>query len=91
MMNQETLTETSAFKNRTRMQWDDAAAGWNRHGPKLRNWLGGPTDAMLMMAGISVGHTVLDVAAGAGDQTLDIADRVAAEVQWLRPTYPKAS
>lgn len=76
MMNQATMTETSAFKNRTRVQWDEAAAGWDRHGPKIRNWLGGPTDAMLKMAGIRAGQTVLDVAAGAGDQTLDIADWV---------------
>lgn len=76
MMNQDTMTETSAFKNRTRVQWDEAAAGWDRHGPKIRDWLRGPTDAMLNMAGISAGQTVLDVAAGAGDQTLDIADRV---------------
>ena len=79
MMNQETMTETSAVKNRTRLQWDEAAAGWNRHGPKIRDWLGVPTDAMLKMAGIRLGQTVLDVAAGAGDQTLDIADRVGAD------------
>lgn len=76
MMNHETMTDSSAFKNRTRAQWDEAAAGWDRHGPKIRDWLGVPTDAMLNMAGISVGQTVLDVAAGAGDQTLNIADRV---------------
>lgn len=79
MMNLETMTETSAFKHRTRVQWDEAAEGWDRHGPKIREWLCGPTDAMLKMAGISVGQTVLDVAAGAGDQTLDIADRVGAD------------
>jgi len=79
MMNLETMTETSAFKHRTRVQWDEAAEGWDRHGPKIREWLCGPTDAMLKMAGISVGQTVLDVAAGAGDHTLDIADRVGAD------------
>jgi len=60
------------------MQWDAAAAGWNAHGPKIRDWLRAPTDAMLAMAGIADGQTVLDVAAGAGDQTLDIAARVGA-------------
>lgn len=79
MMHQETMTETAAFKHRTQVHWDEAAAGWDRHGPKIRGWLRGPTDAMLKMAGIGLGQTVLDVAAGAGDQTLDIADRVGAE------------
>ncbi|MDP2062951.1 MAG: class I SAM-dependent methyltransferase [Phaeovulum sp.] len=71
--------DTAAFKQATRVQWDSAAAGWDRHGPEIRAWLRVPTDAMLKMAGISAGQTVLDVAAGAGDQTLDIAERVGAE------------
>lgn len=78
-MTHKTMSETSEFKDRTRVQWDEAAAGWDRHGLKIREWLHGPTDAMLKMAGISAGQTVLDVAAGAGDQTLDIADRVGVE------------
>lgn len=68
-----------AFKEATRVQWNEAAAGWDRHAPKIRDWLRVPTDAMLEMAGISLGQTVLDVAAGAGDQTLDIAVRVGAD------------
>ena len=77
-MNQ-TLTEAAQFKDRTRVQWNEAAAGWDRHGPQIRAWLRGPTDAMLAMAGVGPGQTVLDVAAGAGDQTLDIAARVGPE------------
>jgi SAM-dependent methyltransferase len=68
--------EARMFKDRVRDQWDAAADGWNRHGPQIRDWLRLPTDAMIEMAGIRPGHHVLDVAAGAGDQTLDIADRV---------------
>ena len=74
-----TMTEAAQFKDRTRVQWNEAAAGWDRHGPQIRAWLRGPTDAMLAMAGVGPGQTVLDVAAGAGDQTLDIAARVGAE------------
>ncbi len=74
-----TMTEAAQFKDRTRVQWDEAAAGWDRHGPQIRAWLRGPTDAMLAMAGVGPGQNVLDVAAGAGDQTLDIAARVGAE------------
>jgi SAM-dependent methyltransferase len=77
-MTPDTRTGAAAFKQETRAQWDDAAAGWDKHGPEIRNWLRIPTDAMLEMAGIGPGQSVLDVAAGAGDQTLDIAERVGA-------------
>ncbi len=55
--------------------WDAAAAGWDRHGPLVRAWLRDATDAMLDAAGVRSGVRVLDIAAGAGDQTLDIARR----------------
>lgn len=63
-------------KSAMRMQWDAAAAGWNDHTPKIRAWLGSATDAMLGMADVAAGSRVLDVAAGTGDQTLAIAERV---------------
>ncbi|HEY8566097.1 MAG TPA: class I SAM-dependent methyltransferase [Beijerinckiaceae bacterium] len=66
----------TAVKNATRDQWDRSAPGWNSHGPQIRAWLAQATAAMIDMAGIRPGHRVLDVAAGAGDQTLDIAARV---------------
>lgn len=59
-----------------RAQWDQAAAGWNAHGPQIRAWLARATEGMLGMAGVGPGSRVLDVAAGAGDQTLAIAERV---------------
>jgi SAM-dependent methyltransferase len=65
-----------AFKRATREQWDKAAAGWNENGGRMRSWLREATDAMLDMAAVRPGSYVLDVAAGAGDQTLDIAARV---------------
>jgi ubiquinone/menaquinone biosynthesis C-methylase UbiE len=59
-----------------RAQWDQMAHGWSDSGAIIRPWLHKATQAMLGMAGIKSGSHVLDVAAGAGDQTLDIADRV---------------
>ena len=56
-----------------------SARGWNDHSSQIRAWLRTATDAMLDMAGIGPGARVLDVAAGAGDQTLDIAERVGSE------------
>ena len=64
------------FKADTGRQWQEAAKGWNDHGPMIRAWLKDATETMLDMAGIASSQRVLDVAAGAGDQTLDIAARV---------------
>jgi SAM-dependent methyltransferase len=67
---------TTAEKASVRAQWDQAAPGWNAHGPQIRAWLARATEGMLGMAGIGPGSRVLDVAAGAGDQTLAIAERI---------------
>ena len=56
--------------------WDKAAHGWNSHTTVIRAWLEEATRAMLDTARIVPGACVLDIAAGAGDQTLDIAHRV---------------
>ena len=68
-----------AFKSTTRAQWQDAADAWHRWGPLIGSWLGAATDAMLELAGIDEGSRVLDVAAGAGEQSLTIARRVGPE------------
>jgi SAM-dependent methyltransferase len=68
--------DPEAFKSATRAQWDACATGWNDKSRMIRDWLRDPTRAMLEMAGLKPGDRVLDVAAGAGDQTLDIAERV---------------
>jgi SAM-dependent methyltransferase len=66
------------FKATTRAQWQAAAEAWDRWGPLLARWLGPATEAMLDMAAVRDGARVLDVAAGAGDQTLTAARRVGA-------------
>lgn len=71
-----TTQDTKAFKSAVREQWDRSAEGWNDHTSEIRAWLRQASDAMLDMAGIVPGASVLDVAAGAGDQTLDIAQRI---------------
>lgn len=63
-------------KAATRAGWDAAASGWDAHGDVIHKWLRRPTEAMLSMAGVARGARVLDVAAGAGDQTLTIAEHV---------------
>ena len=64
------------FKRTTRAQWEAAAEAWNRWGPFLGEWLGTATRTMLDMAAVGPGMRVLDVAAGAGEQTLAAARRV---------------
>jgi ubiquinone/menaquinone biosynthesis C-methylase UbiE len=64
------------YKETTRQQWQNAAKPWDSWGQTLHEWLGPATDVMLDMAGIGLGSRVLDVAAGAGEQTLTIAKRV---------------
>jgi ubiquinone/menaquinone biosynthesis C-methylase UbiE len=64
------------YKETTREQWQTAAEPWYRWGPTLEKWLGQATETMLDMAAIGPGDRVLDVAAGAGGQTLEAARRV---------------
>ena len=66
------------YKAATREQWDAAAKGWNEWSPVLRAWLGPVTERMLDLAGVAAGSHVLDIAAGAGDQTQHAAARVGA-------------
>jgi SAM-dependent methyltransferase len=65
-----------AFKETTRLQWQNAAAAWHRWTPTLQAWLGPVTEAMLEMARLRHGDRVLDLAAGAGEPSLSAAERV---------------
>src|SRR2546423_15150256 len=64
-----------AYKRTTTDQWQTAAEPWHRWAPTLEAWLGEATETMLDMAGVAPGARVLDVAAGAGGQTLAAARR----------------
>lgn len=66
------------YKRTTRQHWEDAAEAWHRWGPTLETWLGEATERMLDAAGLREGSRVLDVAAGAGGQSLAAAARVGA-------------
>lgn len=65
-----------AYKTTTRAQWEDAAEAWSRWGPAIEAWLGEATERMLDACQLTTGSRVLDVAAGAGGQTLVAARRV---------------
>jgi SAM-dependent methyltransferase len=68
--------DAEKYKRTTYQQWQEAAEAWHRWGPTLHAWLGPATERMLDLARVSAGDRVLDVAAGAGEQSLAIAERV---------------
>jgi SAM-dependent methyltransferase len=67
--------DPAAYKRTTREQWQTAAEPWYRWGPTLEDWLAEATELMLDVAQIGPGNRVLDVAAGAGGQTISAARR----------------
>jgi SAM-dependent methyltransferase len=71
-----TTFDPEAFKTTTRAQWESAAEAWHRWGPAIETWLADATGTMLDDVHLGDGSRVLDVAAGAGGQTLAAARRV---------------
>src|SRR5687767_14754577 len=76
MTNSTPTFDPAKYKDTTTQQWQAAAEAWHRWGPAIAKWLGPSTETMLDMAGVREGSRVLDVAAGAGEQTLTTARRV---------------
>ena len=66
------------YKQTTLQQWNSAAEAWHRWGPLLNRWLGPATETMLDLCRVKDGCRVLDVAAGAGEQSIAAAKRVGA-------------
>lgn len=62
-----------------RKQWEGAAPGWAQWEAAIATWMEPATKAMLAMAGVATGTRVLDLACGAGSQTLRAAQEVGAQ------------
>ena len=62
-----------------RKQWEGAAPGWAKWESTVASWIEPATTAMLDMANIGPGARVLDLASGAGSQTLSAARKVGAQ------------
>jgi len=62
--------------NEARVQWEKAAPGWAKWEDIFSKSVVEATEAMLDKAGIGEGSQVLDLASGAGSQTLAAAKRV---------------
>ena len=76
MANNPPQFDAEQYKKTTLAQWNSAAEAWHRWSPLLNRWLGPATDTMLDMCEITTGSRVLDVAAGAGEQSITAAKRV---------------
>jgi len=64
------------YKETTREQWQTAAKAWHNWHPTLKTWLGPATDLMLDMAEVKEGYRILDIAAGAGEQSITASRKV---------------
>ena len=62
--------------NNTLREWSDSAQYWEKHAATLRMIFAPVTRALIEEASIVAGQTVLDVAAGAGEPSLTIAEVV---------------
>ncbi|HSP62086.1 MAG TPA: methyltransferase domain-containing protein [Pyrinomonadaceae bacterium] len=69
------MTPTSQ-DNKTLQEWRETARFWTKHSGTIRTMFAPLTEALIEDAGISEGQTVLDVAGGAGEPSLTIAERV---------------
>ncbi|PHS67983.1 MAG: methyltransferase type 11 [Flavobacterium sp.] len=72
----EKIFNSKHYKTTTREQWQTAAEAWHRWHPTLKTWLGPATNIMLDMAQVKEGYRILDIAAGAGEQSITAAERV---------------
>jgi ubiquinone/menaquinone biosynthesis C-methylase UbiE len=64
------------IKTELRSTWESAAPGWARWEGVIAAGLADVTETMLDAAGVGAGMRVLDLACGAGSQTLQAAERV---------------
>ena len=62
--------------NNTLQEWRATARFWTKHSDTIRTMFAPLTKALIRDAGIGEGQTVLDVAGGAGEPSLTIAERV---------------
>jgi SAM-dependent methyltransferase len=62
--------------NKTLQEWRTTARFWTKHSDTIRTMFAPLTEALICDASIGAGKTVLDVAGGAGEPSLTIAERV---------------
>ena len=63
-------------KKNQHKSWTMVAPGWGKHDALMRTWSQPVTDRMMALAGIREGLSVLDIACGAGEPALSVAEKV---------------
>ena len=69
------MPTNTELKQREKQAWASVADGWKRRDELLSRCAAPVTERMLALAGITTGHTVLDVASGVGEPALTAARR----------------
>ncbi len=68
------VTTEDEMRHNAQMEWNAAAPGLKKkYGKDMLKWMGPISDQLIRSTGITSGHTVLDVATGAGEPALTIA------------------
>ena len=80
-------TADTSAKSDLRNTWEKAAPGWAKWERELSAGLSAATDTLINMAGIRPGMRVLDLACGAGSQTIHVAKRVGPSGSVVPATY----
>jgi SAM-dependent methyltransferase len=62
--------------NKTLQEWRTTAPFWTKHSGTIRTMFAPLTEALIRDASIGAGQTVLDIAGGAGEPSLTIAEKV---------------
>jgi SAM-dependent methyltransferase len=70
------LTDLAAYREQSRTSWREVAAGWERRRDWFREVSGPVTEWLLDHADPQPGETFLELAAGTGDLSLALAERV---------------
>jgi ubiquinone/menaquinone biosynthesis C-methylase UbiE len=67
---------SQAYGSETLREWRETAQYWSKHSDIIRTMFAPLTRALIEQAGIGKGQDVIDVAAGAGEPSLTIAEKV---------------
>jgi SAM-dependent methyltransferase len=71
----ENAVDPQQLKDQQRLDWDAAAAGWNKWWPLFERFAQHVSDRLVELAGVTAGAHVLDVATGNGEPALTAARR----------------
>jgi len=69
------MTKAEA-KQKQHQSWTMVAPGWGKYDPLMRSWAAPVTERMIELAAIRKGSHVLDIACGAGEPALTVAETV---------------